>query len=522
MILGQHRALITAPAAVLAIALVACGSGGGASEKSASIEGPEPSCDQRDGGTAKLAMATDLITWDINQQPAGTSTLINATNLVFDRLLRPTADLEGFENRLATSIDHNADFTRWTLKLRPGVKFQDGSSLDAGDVVFSIDYYLKGASGFAFGPVKDVKAIDKLTVEVDYGQPYADLPGEALASFSGSIIPSNFGGRTAADFWQKPIGTGPFQIVSSRPSSEVELERNPAYWDGAPHLDGIDLKIVADANDRTLGLEGGAFDLIDTVSPDSIGTLGGDSESRVLKPSTITDVLLLSASSSLLRDHDVRRAMTYAIDRDSVVAGAYNELADATTQLIPDAQPYTSPPENPPSFDLDKAKQLMADSEHSGGGQATLIYQNGDPPLELEAQILAQQLAEIGIDVQLQPLGSSVYFDQATTGDFEIALTHSESVIADPYDLLSFDVATQGFFGGWPTAYVGKLATEFSSTDDPQRLTDIVQLYENYVTQQARQIPVVSPFWLNAQSARLANLRMSLINEWYLDQAWLC
>ena len=142
--------------------------------------------------------------------------------------------------------------------------------------------------------------------------------------------------------------------------------------------------------------------------------------------------------------------------------------------------------------------------------------------MQLQGELLKEQLSKIDLDVDLAPMGPAEYFDRAQSGKQQLGLTHSESVVTDSYDLLSYDLATDGFFGGWPTDEVAKYEARFRSTVDKRERGHIIQAYENYVAAEARQIPTVSPFWLNGQQETAAGVKMSLINEWYLDRAWLC
>lgn len=515
--------LLTAALVAAASLVAACGDSAESEVASAGIDGAS-SCEERDGGSLRIGVDTGLATFDINENAIGEATVLNAESLVFDRLLRPTPDLSELEPRLATSVEPNADFTEWTIKLRRGVKFHDGSTLDAKDVVFTIEYYLQGANGFAFGPVAAVEAVGPLEVRIALDAPYAELDTGALSSFIGSIIPADFGGMDAAEFWRKPIGTGPYEVETFEPGTTASFTRFEDYWeDGKPHIDEIEMRAVPDSNDRVLALEGDEFEFISSVPPDAADTLADGDQLRAIDPTAAVQSLFLTSGTELVADPDVREAITYALDREAIVDGAHNGRAEPTADVVPSALPDTpQEPVGQVTHDLQRAQELMAQSSFPEGGEIETIYIKGDASLELAAQIVRDQLGEVGIDAKLLPLGFAEAFDRVQQGDYEMFVSQNAAVVIDPVDYLGFYVDTKGYYGNWPTSPVEKLLGQYTATDDPTERVSIITDYLRFSTEQAAQIPMITAFWLNAQSENLSGLDISPINEWYLADAWLC
>ncbi len=494
-------------AAAVSLVLAACGSDDSGTQ--ASIDGPE-SCDPTEGGELVLAYSEDLPTFDPANNPIVGPTAFSATPLVFDRLLSPSPDLKSTEPDLATSVEPNQDFTKWTIEIRDGVKFHDGSKLDADDVVFSLNYNLEGFNGYALGPVSKITKTGPLTVEVEMDSPYADLPTEGLSSWlTGFVFPDDFGGQSPEDFFRQPVGTGPFSVTSYKPGTGVEFARNNDYWrEGRPYVDSISLRIVPEANDRVLGLESGDFDFIDKVPADQVDNLPEGSIARVIEPTAQTEDLFLGKQQPLWRDKKVRQAVSLALNREEIVDGAYAGFAQPGETLVPVALPdVTAPDPNPYTYDLDRAKQLMAESSFPDGGTAELTYIRGDANTELEVQLIQEDLSKIGIDVKPNPVGAGEYLDLALQGNRTFTLFQNIAVSPDPIDFLSYYASSDGYYGGWPVAPVNRIIEQLQATDDPARRSELLADYETFTVDLSAQIPVLSALTLNAQSSDVSGPR---------------
>ena len=182
---------------------------------------------------------------------------------IYDTLMRFNSDTGKYEPRLAESLTNNADFTEWTFKIKPNVKFTDGTAYDAAAVVFGMNRHRSGTAGAPacetiwacprnsqntnsfMALVKNIEAVDNLTVKVTMSEPWNAFPW-ALASEAG-MIPSPTALKkcdatknpNTCDFNLKPVGAGPFMVDSFKPKDSINLVRNPNYWGGTVYLDGI-------------------------------------------------------------------------------------------------------------------------------------------------------------------------------------------------------------------------------------------------------------------------------------------
>ncbi|MBN9065883.1 MAG: ABC transporter substrate-binding protein, partial [Rhizobiales bacterium] len=190
------------------------------------------------------------------------------TELLYSNLTRLKVDMT-VEPDLAESWSPNDDLSKWTVKLRKGVKFHNGADFSADDVVATFKAILdpKNASPGAknVGPIKEISAIDPQTVLFTLASPYSDFP-VALAYTNARIISEDDAKNHFSNLSTKPNGTGPFKLVSYEPDRKIVVERNPHYYDPTrPYLDRIEINVFADIDAEGSALISGDTDLMSTV-----------------------------------------------------------------------------------------------------------------------------------------------------------------------------------------------------------------------------------------------------------------
>lgn len=518
---------------VVALGIVASSCGGGVSATESNTTGAsEPAATEgsvdtasaaegapRRGGELTLAFADSPVSLDPNAA-FNNKTGYQVITSVLEPLVVPTDDLSSLENRLAASVEPNDEFTEWTITLRPGLTFHDGTPLDAEDVVFTLEQ-IRDDPSFAYlvGPLEALDAIDELTVKATFSAPYAAFAAEALASLNAGIVPENWGGKSKEDFFGHPVGAGPFVIDSYEPGSEIVLRRNDAYWEeGKPYLDHIVIRIVPDDNARVLGFEAGDFDAINRVPFDQRDPLGD--AAVVTQPGAIADGLYFNSANELLADPAIREAIRYAIDREAIASSVFGGLASVATGVIPTALPNAVPGEVPLEFDLARAEQLVASSKHPQGGTLELMVVAGDQRRKLEAQVIQEQLATIGIQVEIRELSFAEFFDRMTSGKHQAALYGYEAVVAPALDVIGYYAGTAGFFGGWKTDAAASIYERLSQTADDAEQQALIAEFETAVAQDGAAVPIVDVAQLNARSESVRNLRILPTDLWRLDDVW--
>ena len=379
---------------------------------SAAAGGPtSPPVGSGKGKTLKMARNAEpfspFVPWQIDDNPA----LFISVN-IYDGLLRTTKDGFGIEAALATKWESSTDGLTWTFTLRDGVKFSDGTALKAADVKASLDQTAKGEkSGWkdSYKAIKEVQAPDDKTVKIVLSQAYAPLLS-TLAMFCAGIMPADM--ATASDAKEfdatKTRGTGAYVLSGWKKGDPVILKQNPNYWRGNTGPETIQIEYVPDDNSRILKLQGGEVDVIDFVPLSQLQSLGTQ---PTLKAQAFTiqqfSTLAMNVEKKPLDDVKIRQALNYAIDKDAIIKSVYFGNATFMNAPIPPGTYWDKTLPGYP-FNLDKAKQLMAQSTMPSGFTLDYSIGSGNTVAQAIATIAKDQWSKIGVTVNIQQLESSV------------------------------------------------------------------------------------------------------------------
>lgn len=407
---GLRLGLGAAATPALLAALAACGG---------AQQGGAPS----QNGTLTWSRGDDLRTQD-PQQIGG---LMEGTiaRVMYDPLL--DVDAKGSQVKvLATSVTMAPDGLSYTFKLRPGVKFHDGSEFNADSVVFTFERLLSNPtfqhSSAFIGVVDKVRAVDSRTVRFDLAKPNPGL----MASFNEPILaPSSFQ-KYGADFYKHGIGTGPFKYQSWTPNVRWVGDANRDYWaSGVVKLGQIVFRPITETATRIAALQNGEVDVIDSLSGDQAAELAKDSNINVVRtPSTNEIVLTFNLRRAPFRDRKARLAVAYAIDKKTIVQDILKtgRLAGASIpsgtigyddKLFKTIVPY----------DEGKARAALT---AAGVKPGTKISFKLNPAwfakIKEAAEFIGNQLQKIGFVVDMQFLEPGAYTQARQSGDFDICV----------------------------------------------------------------------------------------------------
>jgi peptide/nickel transport system substrate-binding protein len=335
---------------------------------------------------------------------------------VYDTLVQPGDDLTP-EPALAASWETSDDLLTWTFTLREGVTFHDGSPLTAGDVVASFERIAEeGANAFRLGAVDAFEAPDDLTVVMELNRPAPNLLDQ-IGAFKGMAI-APAAAIEAGTLGDEPIGTGPFSFVSFTPGDNVELAANPDYWGEGPFLDGVEFRVIPDESVKLTNLETGEVDWIDSVPPQQLDQLAED-DAIVLGRVAGNDYwyMALNNAREPFDDPNVRRAIGFALDIDTITEAAKFDAATPNETAIPETS-FWYLDYAPYGQDVDEAQRLL---DEAGVSDLTidLMVTNEFPETVTSAQVIASQLAEVGIDVEIRTEDFSTWLADQGEGEFD-------------------------------------------------------------------------------------------------------
>ena len=324
---------------------------------------------------------------------------------------------------LATDWSRSEDGLTWTFNLRDDVTFSNGDPLTAEDVVFSFERLIdpEVGSGNAFrigGAGTVIEAVDDFTVNITTETPNATLPASLAANKSVGIISSaslNDDGTISI-----PIGSGPFVISEVESTIRLVLERNDTYWqEGLPYLDAVEITPITDDTARELALEGGEVDWIFTIAPQNLEALIASEDVVVeLSPRLSYDYFGLNLNREPFDDVRVRQAIAYAIDRQQICDFAFFSLCEAIHGPTASGTPWYFP-YAPYERDLERARELLDEAGVGDGFTMEIMPAIGFDETIRGAQIVQQQLAEIGITVEIDQVEFSEWLDRQAAGEFD-------------------------------------------------------------------------------------------------------
>jgi peptide/nickel transport system substrate-binding protein len=453
----------------IALALVAagCGDDGGGSDEAGSgqnkSDGTTTTGQPQSGGVLTMAMYSEARGLDpIQNSGTGVAGGIELAAL-YDTIVRWNPDTQEFENRTAESVTPNADYTQWTLKLRPNITFRDGAPYDANAVKLSFERHA-GAQN-TLNPsrshvqiVQSMTVTDPLTITFSLksswpGFPYllADEPGmlvspKALAAL-GDPADSAYKERLTA-FSVNPVGAGagPFELESFRPKEAIVMMKDPNYWGGDVYLDEVRFIVLAGAEATLEALKADSIQVGLIRNPETVaeakdaGMEGFEDIVQAGDIFLINNGLLVTCQAGQPapactgqadgakvspptpgKDPKVRQAVAAAIDPETLAERAYSGKALPGSELFQSNYAY-DPGVPGPEYDPERAKQLVAEAKQAGWDGKIRITCTNSPERKAIALAAETMLREAGMDV-------------TTRSDIDVATQIGEVVQKKDFDL---------------------------------------------------------------------------------------
>jgi peptide/nickel transport system substrate-binding protein len=411
--IGKRIALV---AGALALALTAACGGPDAATGGQDEGTPTP------GGRLSIAISND-------PSPVDPLSLVTPTDReVALAVYEPLVEL-GKDGQLVPGLALSwdaPDAQNWTVKLRPNVKFSDGTPFNADAVIANYTRARTSktcaACAASLGVVNDITKTDDLTVVFALKSPNAAFPAFLNDTYSNMVSPAALA-QYGDDIAKHPVGTGPF-LMTSRDAQGFVFDKNPNYWDaGKPYLDGVDMKIIPDPQGGLAALRAGDVDIIHNTTDVINSQVAGNPADQVIQvPGLATTHIFFNNSKAPFDNIKARQAIAYATDRDALLKlthpGGTPERVDGPW---PSGMPVTGAAESAkfPAFDLEKAKGLVSEI---GGLSFTLeTYNVGQYPAQ--AQALQSMWGQAGIKVELQVADATTVVADATAQRPQALLT---------------------------------------------------------------------------------------------------
>jgi len=335
---------------------------------------------------------------------------------VYDRFV-DLNDLFEVEPALAESWESSDGGKVWTFKLREGVTFHDGSTLDADDVVYSFRRLLDptvgsgaAASILDFLTPEGIEAVDEYTVRFTSAEPVAEMP-LLLANKFNLVVPDGMNHETLRT---NGVGTGPYMVTETLdPSKPVQTFAAFAdYWQGAPKAECLDISVISESLTAVSAIKSGDIDLRLSLDPAVLGTVADDENVTLLETGAGTSMTLtFDVTQAPFDDVKVRQALKAVVDRQAMLDTALLGVGElGNDNPVPPSWPSAYTSEIKPQ-DVELAKSLLADAGHGDGLDIDLYTSDALPGMVKMAQLYQQMAAEAGINVNIQVTPADSYWD---------------------------------------------------------------------------------------------------------------
>ncbi|OLT21332.1 hypothetical protein BJF78_34345 [Pseudonocardia sp. CNS-139] len=379
------------------------------------------------GGTARIGMDREVVSFDTTVQNANA-----AAFAVYDTLLRIKPDGSA-EPYMAESMDTTDGGTTWRLGLRDGVRFTDGTPLDAEAVRINIQRHIDKLTSPAHAlatRITSMRVVDPMTLEIVLDRPFGAFPvmfGTPISTGSlGVVISPAALQQYGDDIGSHPVGAGPFKFVEWVRDSRIVLERNPDYWQaGMPYLDRLEFRPLSDTESRYASIQNGDVDLIYGAFNEELVRAVENPNLRVYYgEQNGGELMYFNFARPPFDDRRMREAVVRAIDLDALSAVHYSNQIVPADSLFTGASPYhdATASQEWPAHDPEAARRLVEEYKASGG-TTEITLKTVNTWLNF-AQFIQAQLADVGITVNVQVYDLAQYAAQVVqSGDFDLSTT---------------------------------------------------------------------------------------------------
>ncbi|HEX5873207.1 MAG TPA: ABC transporter substrate-binding protein [Pyrinomonadaceae bacterium] len=486
-----------------------------------------------------IALGDNIRTIDPIGSPSVDAASERLRTLIFNTLVRKNEKFD-YSGELASDIKRSDDGLSFTFTLQDGVKFHDGRAFTSADVKYTLDLLLssnfaKSASFFEgtgaekSSYIKSVEAPDPRMVVVTLNKPWVGLLSNLVAI---PILPKD----SYESQKTQPLGSGPFKFVRYDNTQQVcDVEAFAEYWEGAPKIQAIRVRVIPDMNALQAELQSGRVDIAPmptSLSPDAVKRLEQDPNLQVkaFQGSNVF-LLTLNTSSPPIDNVKVRQAIAHAIDRNSVVNNLLLGFGKIAHSIIPE-ESWAYSPGQTYSYDPAAAKRLLDEAgfrDPDGDGprmrfEKPVVYKLSGSSVagRQYASVIQNYLKEVGIPVEIQTPEANTLFDELRRGNYQIGYSQWVGGNQDPIfykDLFATsEIPTETRASRNRSRYsnpeLDTLLEEAVNTFDRQKASELYKRIQDIVS---RDVPVF-PLWYqsNIVIARknVGNIQVNASGDW--------
>lgn len=444
---------------------------------------------------------------------------------IYNTLVGTKPGTTELDPELATEWTASEDGKTWTMKLREGVKFHDGTDFNADAVVFNVNRWwdpnfesgyrnagksyeiwtdlFGGFKGSEDSIVQEVTAVDASTVRFVLKEPFAAFPAAIGSGYFGMASPDAI--KKAGASYGTPsstaVGTGPYIFKEWRSGDRIVLEKNPNFWkEGLPKQEQVVIRFIGDPAARLAQLRAGSIDFTVDLTPDQLAEMQRDANIEpVYRPSLNVGYLALNPSYEPLSKPEVRQAIAQAINKQEIVKAFWGELGQSDPHFVPPAlEDYRSPQVQANEYNPQAAKQALAQAGYPNGFDLDLWYMPVSRPYfpnpKPIAEAIAAELSQIGIRVNLQTKDWAAYLeDRNKPPGFQSFMLGWTGDYGDPdnFYYAHFGPGATQDIGNWKNQEVFTLLDKGRAEDDKAEREKIYAQVDEILNKEMVRLPMV-------------------------------
>jgi peptide/nickel transport system substrate-binding protein len=483
------------------------------------------------GGRLNMGLLVEPPSLDPFHQ--GADARIRITVLIYQGLFYEAASGTA-EPLLAESYTVSDDGLVYTIKLRQGVKFHNGAAMTVDDVVYSYNYLRDSKNGSPgagdYSMVTEIKAVDPTTVQITLNSPNASLP-MTMGNKYGGVVPAGYFDKpdAAKMMNRRSVGTGPFKLVEFAPNSYITLDKHADYWEkGVPYLDGIDFAILPNSASMLVALRNNRVSLVKLDRPQDVKQLTGIKNLHVQRwPSLSQAAIDIGSETAPLGDVRVRQAISLAVDKKEMMHAAIGDYGVVIGTVPAGMQklwglPLDQVPMQGPN--IAAAKKKLAEAGKADGFTLKMTTINGYDWMDPAAVTLRQQLAKIGITLEIQRIDLGVWIKNFQS--HHMGFTFNDwPALFDPNLLYyrHFHTRPKGAdFRNWDNEKASELLDQGRASSDPKKRHEIYDAFQKILAETVPTIMLFSADHVTVRNDKVQNYEQHPTGWYYgLARAYL-
>ena len=488
---------------LLSVFLVSCSRNTASEEIQPAVSSPS---------SVRMAIAVDPD--GLDPQMSASASTFQVTSSIYETLV--TVDENGnIEPCLAESWTIADDGLSITFILREGAAFSDGDACDAEAVAASFSRLISPSSARSqdYSFISSIEAVDEKTVRFTF----SSLDVTALARFAypwSAVVDTEH----AASLRTSPVGSGPYMLSSWIPQQSLILERNP-YYDGECGVDVVEFVVMSDMTSAVTAMRNGQLDIIQ-ITGDLVGLFEGDDRFTIhALPTNGLQLMAMNNESEGLDDIRVRRAISYAVDKDALIEAVWWGYGEPIGSHFPVVLSEYTDMNGKYPYDLERARELLAEAGYGEGELHLRMFLPKNYQEYVNAgQVIADMLRNIGIDVDIQIVEWAAWLSDIYNGrNYDLTVVGHTGRL-DAYSLLSryrHDAAENYF--NYDNAEFDSLLDAYSEETDEKKRTEIAYRMEEILAEEVPALYIQDPIQIYVTDSSLEGFRTYPINIFRMD-----